>query len=230
MKREPAGTPRRLRIASKNDGKVAEIRKALEGIVSPGTWSIVGVGADEPEPSETGTTFEDNAILKALAYDRQAARPPAGQSATWTLADDSGLEVDAIHGRPGVRSARYAPTDPERIARLLGELGGVGDERRTARFVCVLALAHEGQIVWTGRGEIEGRIAPEPRGTNGFGYDPVFLLPDIGSTMAELDPDTKNRFSHRGRALARLMKQLHAIQVSAPPRRLLAPETINRYK
>jgi XTP/dITP diphosphohydrolase len=196
---KPSPDPRRLLVASTNAGKIAEIRNMLEG----SGWTIAGVPPGQPEPEETGRTFEENAVLKAVEYDRRWGGP-----ATWTLADDSGLEVDALEGRPGVHSSRYAPTDPERIARLLAELSHTGDEQRTARFVCALALVHQTQVVWQGRATVEGRIAHAPSGQNGFGYDPVFYLPDLDRTMAELDPESKNRISHRGRALAQLLEGL----------------------
>jgi XTP/dITP diphosphohydrolase len=209
---------RRLLIASRNSGKVAEIRRMLESEPGLGGWEIAGVPAGHPEPEETGETFEANAVLKALDYDRQARgwEIPFDPASTWTVADDSGLEVDALDGRPGVRSSRYAPTDPERIARLLGDLDGVPEGRRTARFVCAVALAHQGALVWTGRGEVEGRIATQPTGTKGFGYDPVFFLPELGQTMAELEPEAKNRTSHRGRALNQLVERLRAIEPGPP--------------
>lgn len=201
MKRAPS---RCLRIASQNAGKVTEIRNRLKAAATG--WTIAGVPPGEPEPEETGETFEDNAVVKALEYDRRFGGP-----GTWTLADDSGLEVDALGGRPGVWSSRYAPTDPERIARLLGELRNTPDRERTARFVCALALVHQGNVVWQGRGTVEGVIAHEPKGTHGFGYDPVFFLPRFGRTMAELDTATKNQTSHRGRALDQLAEVFPAI-------------------
>ncbi len=193
-----------LRIASQNAGKITEIRNRLDTAATG--WTIAGVPPGEPEPEETGETFEENAGVKALEYNRRWGGP-----FTWTLADDSGLEVDALGGRPGVFSSRYAPTDPERIARLLGELQNTPDAERTARFVCALALVHQGNVVWQGRGTVEGVIAREPKGTHGFGYDPVFFLPGYGRTMAELDTVTKNGISHRGRALAQLAEVISTI-------------------
>ena len=155
------------------------------------------------EPDETGRTFRANAVLKATAYARHLK--------CWALADDSGLAVDALGGQPGVHSARFAELagagrgDADNNAHLLRLLGQVPDERRTARFICVLALADPRGVIWyTAEGAVEGRIAHEPRGTNGFGYDPLFLLPELGRTTAELEPDQKHALSHRGQALRRL--------------------------
>lgn len=152
------------------------------------------------EIAETGATFVENASLKAQAG--------AAQTALLTLADDSGLEVDALGGAPGVFSARYAgrqATDEERLARLLDELQKTGDSERRARFVAVIALADptENSLrVFTGT--CEGRIAHEPRGSNGFGYDPLFIPEDFAHTFAELPPHIKDRLSHRARAVASL--------------------------
>ena len=146
---------------------------------------------------ENGATYAENARIKAVAY--------AARSGLVTLADDSGLEVDALGGEPGIYSARYAgekATDAERVAFLLRKLEGVAPARRGARFVCVIAIASpEGDVTFC-RGECSGVIAAAPRGDMGFGYDPVFLLPDRGLTVAELQPEEKNRVSHRGRAAA----------------------------
>ena len=162
------------------------------------------------EPAEDGQTFAQNARHKALYYARALGR--------WCLADDSGLEVDAIGGAPGVRSARYAEEDfplgadksardAANNAKLLAAMKGVPQGRRTARFVCHVALVGDGAVLAEARGTVEGRIGLAPRGDNGFGYDPLFLLPD-GRTMAELDAETKNRLSHRGAALRRLAERL----------------------
>ena len=183
----------RLLIATNNLGKVAEFRRLLEGC----GWELV-TPADiglELEVEEAGQTYAENATIKAEAY--------AKASGLVTLADDSGLEVDALGGRPGPLSARYAGpdrTDEERVQALLQELTGVPDDKRTARFRCVIAIAAPEGRVELVEGKVEGRIAHEPRGENGFGYDPVFLLPDRGVTTAELPPDEKNAVSHRGAA------------------------------
>ncbi len=147
------------------------------------------------EVEETGHTFAENAVLKATIYARA--------SGLWTWADDSGLEVDALDGAPGVYSARYGGSglsDADRYRKLLDALTGVPWARRTARFRCVVALATPAGEVQTGDGACEGIIAFGPAGSNGFGYDPVFYLPDRGQTMAQLAAETKHEISHRGRA------------------------------
>ena len=183
----------RLLIATTNAGKAAEFRQLLEGcgweMVTPAELGLT------VQPEETGQTYAENATIKAVEY--------AQASGLVTLADDSGLEVDAMGGRPGVLSARYAGpdlTDQERVQALLQELDGVPDQRRTARFRAVIAIAEPGGNVELVEGAVEGRIAHEPRGENGFGYDPIFLLPVRGVTTAELPPDEKNAISHRGAA------------------------------
>jgi XTP/dITP diphosphohydrolase len=165
----------------------------------------------EEEAVEDGETFRANALLKARFFSSRTALP--------CLADDSGLEVDALGSRPGVYSSRYAPSDAERIARLLEEMREVPEDRRTARFVCAAALvvpprdtvspatATESREILE-IGTCEGRIARAPRGRNGFGYDPVFLLPEIGRTMAEISPEEKNARSHRSRAIQAMRPHL----------------------
>jgi len=183
----------RLLIATHNTGKVKEYEKLLAGLPLELTYP-----AQEDldiEVAETGGSFAENARLKAIAYARA--------SGLLTLADDSGLEVDALGGEPGIHSARYAGTgasDEERYQLLLEKLKDVPWEKRTARFRCVIAVATpEGQVD-TAEGTCEGIIAFEPKGGHGFGYDPVFHLPEYGMTMAELAPETKNKISHRARA------------------------------
>jgi XTP/dITP diphosphohydrolase len=196
-----AAAPRRLLLATRNPGKLAELRALLVGLPIE-----IAAATDAPEVAETGSTFAENARLKARAV--------AGWSGEWALADDSGLEVDALGGRPGVFSSRYAgpgATDAERNARLLADLAGVPDADRTARFRCVIALAAPDGRAWTCEGACEGRIAHAPRGAHGFGYDPVFLLPDRNLTMAELPPDGKARISHRGKALAAMREVLRGL-------------------
>ena len=187
------GTRLRLLVATANRGKVAEYRALLDGLdCELLSLRDAGVSGDIPE---TGETYEQNARLKAETC--------AAASGLLTLADDSGLEVEALNGEPGIRSARYAgddATDAQRVEYLLEKLKGVPPERRGARFVCVIAIATPGGDVTFCRGECPGSIVTEPRGDRGFGYDPVFLLSDIGLTMAELPPEVKNRLSHRGRA------------------------------
>ena len=190
----------KLLLATTNRGKAREYRQLLHGL----PFSIVTL-SDEGitlEVAEKEPDFAGNARLKAVAY--------ASMSGLLTLADDSGLEVDALNGEPGVRSARYAgdhATDDERVAFLLGKLNLVPPEKRTARFVCVIAIAAPDGQVKLCHGECPGFITSEPRGSNGFGYDPVFYLPEYEKTMAELPFETKNRISHRARAA----EQVYAI-------------------
>jgi XTP/dITP diphosphohydrolase len=181
-----------LVFATSNRGKLVE----LEGLV--GARLSVRSLKDFPELgeiAETADTFEGNAELKAVAVAKGTGR--------WALADDSGLVVDALGGRPGVYSARYAPTDAERIAKLLAELKDVPPPARTARFVCALCLASPSGAVVFRRGTCEGSIGFAPKGSHGFGYDPIFVLPD-GRTLAELTHEQKSGLSHRGQAF-RLM-------------------------
>jgi len=183
--------PPKLLIATGNPGKVVEYRDILAGL----PWELTDLRQEGIifEVAETGDTYEANARLKAEAY-AAATRLP-------TLADDSGIEVDALGGRPGVQSARYGGpglSDEDRVQLLLTELRGVPGERRTARFVCVIAIVVPGGPTQLVRGEVKGRITHAPRGSNGFGYDPVFLLPDRGLTTAELPPAEKHAISHRG--------------------------------
>ncbi len=197
-------TPLQLLVGTNNAHKAGEIAALLSDSHRPiRVLTPRDLGITE-EPEEDGDTFEANALIKARYYAEQSGLP--------CLADDSGLVVDALDGRPGVYSSRYAPSDPERIARLLRELEGVPEARRTARFVCAAALVlppdpkEQGTQPSTPRetvcvGTCEGRIALEARGKNGFGYDPVFFLSDVNKTMAELSPAEKNARSHRGRAL-----------------------------
>ncbi|KAB2906244.1 MAG: RdgB/HAM1 family non-canonical purine NTP pyrophosphatase [Anaerolineae bacterium] len=185
----------KLLVATTNRGKLAEYCELLADIDVE--WvDLQDVGLGTMEVAETEDTFAANAILKARAY--------CEASGLLTLADDSGLVVDALEGAPGVYSARYgAPevtTDRGRYEKLLAALQDVPLEKRTARFKCVVALAAPDQEIVTVEGKIEGRIAFSPRGSNGFGYDPVFLLSD-GRTLAELPSAEKNRISHRGNAL-----------------------------
>ncbi len=190
-----------LLVATHNRGKLREYQELLRDLpVRLVYLDEVGIHEDVPE---TGSTFEENAVQKATAYARL--------SGLLTLADDSGLEVDALGGRPGVHSARYAgpnASDEARIRKLLAELDGVPPEQRTARFRCVIAIATPAGDVITATGTVEGVIADAPRGHHGFGYDPVFYLPDRGCTMAELPPEEKNRISHRARAAQAIKPRL----------------------
>jgi XTP/dITP diphosphohydrolase len=194
---------KRVVVATANHGKLAEIRAALDFE----SWQFLAAGdldAEWPSPEEDGTTFEDNARIKAMA-----ARERFGLAA---LADDSGLEVDALSGEPGVQSSRYAgacATDADNNSRLLLALGDTPSEHRTARFRCTMVLIDQDGTETVATGVCEGRIAFEVRGSKGFGYDPVFLPADTpGLSMAELDLPAKNAISHRGAALRNLRAKL----------------------
>ncbi len=186
--------PDKILIATTNQGKVEEIRNLVKGL--PAVFLSLSEVPGVPEVVEDGATFEENALKKA--------RVIAYSTGIVTLADDSGLCVDALDGRPGVHSARYAgesATDEEKYMRLLDEMEDVPELERSARFVCALALVdpHGEQMLF--RGVCEGRITREPRGSSGFGYDPIFFFEEAGCTFAEMDQEAKNRVSHRGRAL-----------------------------
>jgi len=187
----------RLVVATKNPGKVFEIRAAVGEL--PG-WPLEPIPADVPSIDETGETFLENAILKAEHYSKFVD--------DLTLADDSGLCVAALGGRPGVHSARYAPDPPSRIKRILQEMESIPDGERNAVFYCALALARDGKTIWTVQQDVKGVITHAPSGTGGFGYDPVFLLPSLSRTMGELGTEDKNRLSARGKAVAELRKFL----------------------
>lgn len=186
----------RLLIATNNAGKLRELRNLLVDL--PLELLSLSDFPNIESVQETGSTFAENASLKASGYARQAR--------VLTLADDSGLAVDALRGRPGVHSARYLNPDatyPERIASLLAELQSFADPDRTARFVCAMTLASaDGQIVFATEKSCHGRIDQTPRGTGGFGYDPIFEPDGFDLTFAELSAGAKNRISHRGLALA----------------------------
>ena len=161
---------------------------------------------DAPDVVEDGTTFEQNASKKARVYAKFAG--------LWAVADDSGIEVDALGGRPGVFSARYTgenATDQKNNAKLLEELEGVPEPERTARFRCTIVLATPERVLITASGKAEGLILTQSRGYNGFGYDPLFYFPELDATFAEIDPEVKNRVSHRGNALAEFRKKLAEI-------------------
>ncbi|GAB7081238.1 XTP/dITP diphosphatase [Megalodesulfovibrio paquesii] len=201
-----------LVLATRNQGKVAELQTLLAN--ADDHLTVLGLAdyPDMPEVEETGDTFTDNALLKARAV--------AAHTGCFALADDSGLMVDALGGEPGVHSARYAaPFPPGATAKdkdrlnnekLLAALTDVPDLSRSARFVCVIALASPAGATDTAQGSWTGRIGHEPRGDNGFGYDPLFLDPETGCTAAELSPEEKNARSHRGQALRHLAEILPA--------------------
>src|SRR5579863_9253967 len=197
----------RILIATSNPGKLRD----FAGAAAPHNIEIAGIPdfASLPLVVEDGQTFEDNARKKAEEYSLRAP----GEI---VVADDSGLEVDALNGAPGVHSARYAADQPHLAdentddeannARVLRELRKVPAEKRTGRFVCMLAVARDGKTLATFRGTAEGIILDLPRGTNGFGYDPLFYFPQIHKTFAELSAEEKSRYSHRGAALRRFLE------------------------
>jgi XTP/dITP diphosphohydrolase len=205
----------RLYAATGSQGKLRDFRTAAAA------WSVaiepLPALATIPSPEENGATFAENAALKAVYYSRFAPGHVV-------IADDSGLEADALHGAPGVRSARFAAdagvldspdaagdnSDVWNNMVLLQRMAGVPAEQRTARYHCVLAAARDGEVLHTADGAVEGLILEAPRGTGGFGYDPLFYLPALDSTMAEIDIETKLSLSHRGRALAALLPMLGA--------------------
>jgi XTP/dITP diphosphohydrolase len=187
-------------IATRNAGKLREIQE----ILAPLGLKILSLGdfPEIPEILEDGLTFEENAVKKAAAVARLTRRV--------AIADDSGLAVEALRGRPGVFSSRYAgekATDQDLYRKLLKEMAGVPEGQREAAFICAVALASPTGKVEVVKGECPGEIALAPKGRHGFGYDPVFFLRELGKTMAELEPEVKNRISHRARALEKL-KQL----------------------
>ena len=192
----------RLLLATTNRGKLAELSALLDG--APFTLVSLAEAGIEQDVDEVGATLEENATLKAMTYARLSGLP--------ALADDSGLEVEALGGEPGPRSSRYAgpgATDADRIAFLLGKLENIPEERWNARFRCVIAIAWPREQLELFIGECHGRIIRDPRGSNGFGYDPVFLLPELGMTMAELSPQEKNRVSHRSAAARKAVASLN---------------------
>ncbi len=181
-------------IATKNKHKLEEIKDILKDL-NIKVSSAYDYISNDFDIEETGQTFEENAILKAKIISEKVKFP--------VLADDSGLEVEALNGRPGVYSARFAgenATDEENNKKLLEEMKNIPDDKRNASFVCVMAFAYKGNILQTFRGECKGKIGFEPKGSNGFGYDPLFELSD-GKKMAELSSEEKNFISHRRRAL-----------------------------
>jgi XTP/dITP diphosphohydrolase len=192
----------KLLVATSNPGKLAEVREIL-GDLEFDLVSLADLGLEAPE--EPFATFQENAAAKATTC--------APRASLWTLADDSGLCVDALDGGPGVRSARFAETAEGRRRKLLDHLRAVPAASRTAHFFCAIVLASpDSQRLYRAEGRVDGRIADAPRGANGFGYDPLFL-PDeaAGRTLAELESAEKNRLSHRGRALQRLRPLLERL-------------------
>ncbi|MFB3788630.1 MAG: RdgB/HAM1 family non-canonical purine NTP pyrophosphatase [bacterium] len=184
-----------LLLATRNLKK----QKELQDLVAGGDWHVLTLRdfPDCPEVIEDGGSFLENAMKKAVETSRQTG--------CLTLADDSGLVVDALNGAPGIYSARYArgegSTDEENLWRVLTELGDTPEERRTARFVCAAVIARDGETLFSTSRSVEGRIAFAPRGENGFGYDPIFFYPPLGQTFAEIDAALKHSVSHRGQAM-----------------------------
>ncbi len=200
-------TEKKLLIATKNRGKAREYRELLSSLPFK-VLSLAELGIND-DVEETGSTFSENALLKAQTY--------AQLSGLLTWADDSGLVVDALHGWPGVHSARHAgphATDADRIDILLQKLRGVPPENRTAAFFCVVAIATPDGRAWTTEGTCSGVIIDKPVGSKGFGYDPVFFVPPLGQTFAQMTPTQKNAISHRGIA-ARKAKTLLAQLIAA---------------
>ena len=189
-----------LVVATTNPGKLREMRELLAGL--PLQLRTLTYYPAVAAPEETGTTFAENARQKALYY--------AAVTGSTTVAEDSGLEVDAMDGAPGVQSARFGGDDssyPEKFALIYEALAFAGVTTSAARFVCALAVADAGQVVFEARGTVEGTIAPEPRGSGGFGYDPIFFYPPFGCTLAEAD-ERKSAVSHRGEAFRKLRAML----------------------
>lgn len=194
-----------LLVATKNAGKVKELVGLLDGL--PIRLRELNEFEDIPEPEETGATFSENAVLKARYY--------AARTGILALADDSGLEVAALGGAPGVFSARYGGAGasyPEKIDRLLREISHAKTENRRARFVCAMALADAaGGVKFLSEGVCGGKIAAQPRGANGFGYDPIFVPDGYSQTFGELSDEIKREVSHRGRAFAKIIRFLRRI-------------------
>jgi XTP/dITP diphosphohydrolase len=198
-----------LVLATTNAGKLREIRGVLAGLAIE-----VRALADCPpieEPEETGRTFEENARQKALYY--------AAATGALVVAEDSGLEIDALDRAPGIFSARFggneAPTYPEKFALIRRMLDERGAPESTARFACALALARPGEVLFEARGTVEGRITSPPRGSGGFGYDPIFFYPPFGCTLAELPAERKSSVSHRGQAFRALREYLEGSGLKA---------------
>lgn len=195
----------KLLVATHNQGKVVEFAEMLHDLAIE--WLSLDEVGVERDVEETGSTFRENSVLKAQAY--------AAETGLLTLADDSGLEVDALGGAPGVYTARYGGeglTAVQRYQKLLYDIKTVPDPQRTARFRCVIVLAApDGTILGESEGVCEGRIAQTPAGDNGFGYDPVFYLPQFNKTMAQLPAAQKHQISHRGRAVQAIVPRLREL-------------------
>lgn len=198
---------KRILVASTNPGKLAELQAMLEADVE---WVSLAEFPDLGEVVEDGETFAENACKKALEY--------AAATSLWTIADDSGLMIDALGGEPGVRSARFSGEKPEtgqrtrldhrNMARVLELMKDVPPPQRNARFMCRLCLASPEKVLIETEGSLEGLITTEEIGENGFGYDPIFFVPELGKTVAQLEPEEKNSISHRGNAIRKLKPRL----------------------
>jgi len=192
---------RKILVATTNPGKIAELTAMLEADVK---WVSLADFSDIAEVQEDGLTFIENACKKALGYAKAAG--------LWTIADDSGLVIDALQGGPGIESARFCGQicedrkliDHKNITKVLELLEGLPTEKRTARFVCSLCLASPEEILIETQGTLEGLINDKPVGENGFGYDPIFFVPHLNKTVAQLSPEEKNAISHRGNAIRKL--------------------------
>lgn len=195
-------------VATGNQDKVKEIKEILQDVdACVVTMREAGLFT---EAEENGTTFLENAVIKAKAVAERAAVSDEWRDAI-VMADDSGLVIDALNGEPGIYSARYLGHDTsyrEKNADLIRRLEGIPDEKRSARFICAIAAVCPGGKVLTAEAAMEGRIGYEERGANGFGYDPIFYLPEEGCTSAELSPEEKNNVSHRGKALRMIRERL----------------------
>lgn len=196
-----SGKGKEILIASTNPGKIAELKAMLGADIE---WVSLPDFSDIPEIREDGATFVENACKKAIGY--------AQATGLWTIADDSGLVVDALGGAPGVKSSRFsgekladrALLDHKNMAKVLKLMEGVPREKRTARFACHLCLASPDRILAETKGTLEGLIAEKPAGENGFGYDPIFFVPHLNKTIAQLSREEKNAISHRGNAIRKL--------------------------
>lgn len=206
---------RRLLIATTNLDKLAEIRQLL---ASPAIELVsLRDRPSVPEPEETGASFEDNARLKARYYDQRLQSEPAdGQ---FTVAEDSGLVIDALNGEPGIHSARFVRPDAsyaEKFSEIYRRLEAAPGRDRRARFVCAVAVVHQGVVVFETTGTVEGEIAPAPRGTGGFGYDSIFYFPPYGRTLGEVSAADKLAVAHRGVAITRLARWLRELDRPSP--------------
>ena len=204
--------PVKLLLASSNRGKLAEFVDLSRQDPSGAKFQFATVPEFDsiPEFDESAPTFAENAAGKAIHYSRYCDEP--------VIADDSGLVVPALDGAPGVRSARYAgddATDAQRIEKLLSEMRGKTGAEREAHFVCVLAIADSGRCLAVVSDRADGVVLESPRGTGGFGYDPIFLFPELSKTFAQLSREEKNRYSHRGKAFRRLLKAAQELFAAA---------------